>query len=89
MVSDGGRRHADMTITGRPSRSEPDSHEGGECKGRGDWDGKKMRDIRIRASVDALCRNGMSEISRDPRTKRLQTRRESLAMPSKHTYNNF
>ena len=39
----------------------------------------------IRASVDALCRDGTSEISRDPRTKRLQTRRESLAMPSKHT----
>ena len=43
----------------------------------------------IRASVDALCRDGTSEISRDPRTKRLQTRRESLAMPSKHTNNNF
>ena len=43
----------------------------------------------IRASVDALCRDGTSEISRDPRTKRLQTRRESLAMPSKHTDNNF
>ena len=39
----------------------------------------------IRASVDALCRDGTSEISRDPRTKRLQTRR---ARPSKHT-NNF
>ena len=25
----------------------------------------------IRASVDALCRDGTSEISRDPRTKRL------------------
>ena len=24
----------------------------------------------IRASVDALCRDGTSEISRDPRTKR-------------------
>ena len=47
----------------------------------------KIRDIR--ASVDALCRDGTSEISRDPRTKRLQTRRESLAMPSKHTNNNF
>ena len=43
----------------------------------------------IRASVDALCRDGTSEISRDPRTKRLQTRRESLAIPSKHTNNNF
>ena len=43
----------------------------------------------IRASVDALCRDGTSEISRDTRTKRLQTRRESLAMPSKHTNNNF
>ena len=35
MVSDGGRRHADMTITGRPSRSEPDSHEGGGGGGGG------------------------------------------------------
>ena len=45
--------------------------------------------IYIRASVDALCRDGTSEISRDPRTKRLQTRRESLARPSEHTNNNF
>ena len=45
--------------------------------------------LLIRASVDALCRDGTSEISRDPRTKRLQTRREGLAMPSKHTNNNF
>ena len=43
----------------------------------------------IRASVDALCRDGTSEISRDPLTKRLQTRRESLARPSKHTNNNL
>ena len=43
----------------------------------------------IGALVDALCRDGTSEISRDPRTKRFQTRRESLAMPSKHTNNNF
>ena len=43
----------------------------------------------IRTSVDALCRDDTSEISRDPRTKRLQTRRESLARPSKHTNNNF
>ena len=35
----------------------------------------------IRALVNALCRDGMSEISRDPRTKRLLTRRESLARP--------
>ena len=48
---------------------------------------KKVRVIR--ASVDALCRDGTSEISRDPRTKRLQTRRESLARPSEHTNNNF
>ena len=27
----------------------------------------------IRPSVDGLCRDGPSEISRDPRTKRLQT----------------
>ena len=45
--------------------------------------------LLIRASVDALCRDGTSEISRDPRTKRLQSRRESLARPSKHTNNNF
>ena len=38
----------------------------------------------IRASVDDT-----SEISHDPHTKRLQTRRESLAMPSEHTNNNF
>ena len=43
----------------------------------------------IRASVDALCRDGTNEISRDPRTKRLQTRRESIARPSKYTNNNF
>ena len=49
----------------------------------------KINTIHIRASVDALCRDGTSEISRDPRTKRLQTRRESLARPSKHTNNNF
>ena len=43
----------------------------------------------IRASVEALCRDGTSEISRDPPTKRLQTRRENLARPSEHTNNNF
>ena len=43
----------------------------------------------IRLSVDAVCRDDTSEISRDPRTKRIQTRRESLAMPSKHTNKNF
>ena len=48
-----------------------------------------LHQLSIRASVDALCRDVTSEISRDPRTKRLQTRRESLAMPSKHTNNNF
>ena len=47
----------------------------------------KVEDIR--ASIDALCRDGTSESSRDPRTKRLQTWRESLARPSKHTKNNF
>ena len=40
-------------------------------------------------STDALCRDDPSEISRDPRTKCLQTLRESLARPSKHTDNNF
>ena len=34
----------------------------------------------IRAWIDALCTDDTSEISRDPRTKRLQTRRESLAV---------
>ena len=43
----------------------------------------------IRASVDLYVGTDTSEISRDPRTKRLQTRRESLARPSKHTNNNF
>ena len=37
----------------------------------------------IRASVDALCRDGADEISRDPRRKRFKPRRESLAKPSK------
>ena len=37
----------------------------------------------IRASVDALCRDGADKISRDPRRKRLKPRRESLAKPSK------
>ena len=31
----------------------------------------------IRQSVDALCRDDTSEISRDPRTKRLKTRQPS------------
>ena len=39
---------------------------------------------RIRASVDALCRDGADEMSRDPRTKASKTRRERLAMPSKY-----
>ena len=34
--------------------------------------------IRIRQSVDGLCRDGPSEISRDPRTKRLQTQPKRL-----------
>ena len=49
----------------------------------------RNKKMPIRASVDALCRDGTSEISRDPRTKRLQTRRESLARPSKHTNSNL
>ena len=32
----------------------------------------------IRASVDALCRDGPSEISRDPLAKRLQTQPKRL-----------
>ena len=43
--------------------------------------------ITIRASVDALCRDEQGQISRDPRTKRFLTRRESLAKPSKHASN--
>ena len=35
----------------------------------------------IRASVDTLCRDDTSEISRDPGTKRLLTPRERLARP--------
>ena len=35
----------------------------------------------IRASVDALCRDDTSEISRDAGTKRLLTLRERLARP--------
>ena len=38
-------------------------------------------DADIRASVDALSRDGTSEISRDLRTKRLITWPESLAKP--------
>ena len=41
----------------------------------------------IRASVDALCRDETSQISRDPRTKLLLTRRENLARPYKHASN--
>ena len=39
----------------------------------------------IRASVDALYRDGAGQISRDPRTKRHQTRRECLPKASKPT----
>ena len=41
----------------------------------------------IRASVDALCRDEQGQFSRDPRTKRLLTRLESLVKPSKHASN--
>ena len=34
--------------------------------------------VVIRPSVDGLCRDGPSEISRDPSTKRLQTRPKRL-----------
>ena len=37
--------------------------------------------LMIRASVEALCRDDMSEISRDPGTKCLLTLRERLARP--------
>ena len=47
----------------------------------------KYQSVGRRSSY--VRRDDTSEISRDPRTKRLQTRRESLARPSKHTNNNF
>ena len=37
----------------------------------------------IRASVDVLYRDGAGRISRDPHTKRHQTRRERLDKPSR------
>ena len=37
--------------------------------------------VFIRASVDALCRDGAGEISRDPHTKQLKTLEKSLAKP--------
>ena len=39
----------------------------------------------IRASVDALCRDGTGQISRDPCKNCLKTRRECLTRPSKLT----
>ena len=39
----------------------------------------------IRASVDALCRDGTGQISSDPRKNCLKTRRECLTRPSKLT----
>ena len=43
----------------------------------------------IRASVDALCRDDTSEISRDLRRKHLETRQESLLRPFRNASNNF
>ena len=43
------------------------------------------RTVIIRASVDALCRDGTGQISRDPRKNCLKTRRECLTRPSKLT----
>ena len=40
-------------------------------------------DTGIRASVDALCRDGTGQISRDPHKNCLKTRRECLTRPSK------
>ena len=34
--------------------------------------------VAIRPSVDGLCRDGPSEISRDPRAKRLETQPKRL-----------
>ena len=45
------------------------------------WTGKSPHTIR--ASVDALCRDGTSEISRDPRTKRLYPQNNDLTIPRK------
>ena len=45
--------------------------------------------VCIRESVDSLYRDDSGEISPDPRTKRLKTRRESLPWPSKHTSNSL
>ena len=39
----------------------------------------------IGALVDALCRDGTSEISRDPRTKRLEPTRKMLQLNKNHT----
>ena len=39
-----------------------------------------LHERTIRASVDALCRDGTREISRDPRTKCLPTQWGRLAM---------
>ena len=33
--------------------------------------------VSIRASIDALCRDGADEISRDPHTKQLKTREKA------------
>ena len=46
-----------------------------EC-GRGCCTGSVL--LLIRPSVDGLCRDGPSEISRDPRTKRLETQPKRL-----------
>ena len=48
---------------------------------------RRVRYQSIRASVDALCRDEQGQISRDPRTKRFLTQRESLAKPSKYASN--
>ena len=45
--------------------------------------------LYIRESVDSLYRDDTGEISRDPRTKRLKTRRESLPRPSKYASNSL
>ena len=53
------------------------------------WFFGRYVDPHIRESVDSLYRDDTDEISRDPRTKRLKTRRESLPRPSKHTSNSL
>ena len=46
-----------------------------------------LTQCHIRVSVDAVCWDGVGEISLDPHTKSHKTQRGWLAKPSKHTSN--